>query len=92
MMKSRKLLILITPGAEKELKAENTKMSPASVRPQPLTKLRSTIIYLTPCLYMGFEETEDDAGEFEEKTERLTAELSIHFRVLKTSFHKRNSG
>jgi hypothetical protein len=41
---------------------------------------------------MGFEETEDDAGEFEEKTERLTAELSIHFRVLKTSFHKRNSG
>jgi len=41
---------------------------------------------------MGFEETEDDAEKFEEKTERLTAELSIHFRMLKTSFHKRNSG
>ena len=35
---------------------------------------------LTPCLYMGFEETEDDAEEFEEKTERLTAELSEQFR------------
>lgn len=29
---------------------------------------------------MGFEETEDDDEEFEEKMERLTAELSEQFR------------
>ncbi len=35
---------------------------------------------LTPGRYVGFEETEDDDEEFEEKMERLTAELSEQFR------------
>jgi type I restriction enzyme M protein len=35
---------------------------------------------LTPGRYVGFEETEDDDEEFEEKMKKLAAELSEQFR------------
>lgn len=38
---------------------------------------------LTPGSHVGFEETENNDKEFEDKMERLTAELSEHFRKSK---------
>ncbi|AKB27761.1 Type I restriction-modification system, DNA-methyltransferase subunit M [Methanosarcina siciliae T4/M] len=45
-----------------------------------LEEIKKHDYILTPGRYVGFEETEDDDEEFEEKMERLTAELSEQFR------------
>lgn len=45
-----------------------------------LEEIKKHDYILTPGRYVGFEETEEDDEEFEEKMERLTAELSEQFR------------
>jgi type I restriction enzyme M protein len=45
-----------------------------------LDEIKKYEYILTPGRYVGFEETEDDDEEFEEKMERLTAELAEQFR------------
>jgi type I restriction enzyme M protein len=45
-----------------------------------LDEIKKHDFILTPDRYVGFEETEDDDEEFEEKMKRLTAELSEQFR------------
>ncbi|RXA20842.1 SAM-dependent DNA methyltransferase [Methanosarcina sp. MSH10X1] len=53
---------------------------PGFCKAAPLDEIKKHDFILTPGRYVGFEETEDDDEEFEEKMERLTAELSVQFR------------
>jgi type I restriction enzyme M protein len=53
---------------------------PGFCKAATLDEIKKHDFILTPCRYVGFEETEDDDEEFEEKMERLTVELSEQFR------------
>ncbi len=52
---------------------------PGFCKAATLDEIKKHDYILTPGRYVGFEETEDDDEEFEEKMERLTAELSEQF-------------
>lgn len=68
-----------TPGVEKKLRVENMNISLVSVRLQLLMKLRNTI-YNSPLADMWVLRKPKTKEEFEEKMERLTAELLEQFR------------
>ncbi|ALK05736.1 MAG: N-6 DNA methylase [Methanosarcina sp. 795] len=53
---------------------------PGFCKAATLDEIKKHDFILTPGRYVGFEETEDDDEEFEEKMERLVAELSEQFR------------
>ena len=63
-------------------KIENGKYEdiPGFCKAATLDEIKKHDYILTPGRYVGFEEIEDDEEEFEEKMERLTAELSEQFR------------
>lgn len=52
---------------------------PGFCKSAALEEIKKHDYILTPGRYVGFEETEEDDEEFEEKMERLTAELSEQF-------------
>ncbi|WP_410507418.1 class I SAM-dependent DNA methyltransferase [Methanosarcina hadiensis] len=63
-------------------KAESGKYEdiPGFCKAATLEEIKKHDYILTPGRYVGFEEAEEDDEEFEEKMERLTAELSVQFR------------
>ena len=54
--------------------------APGFCKSASLDEIKKHDYILTPGRYVGFEETEDDDEEFEEKMEKLTAKLSEQFR------------
>ncbi|MDD4249832.1 MAG: N-6 DNA methylase [Methanosarcina sp.] len=53
---------------------------PGFCKSASLDEIKKHDYILTPGRYVGFEETEDDDEEFEEKMEKLTTELSEQLR------------
>jgi type I restriction enzyme M protein len=63
-----------------KIESEKYEDIPGFCKAATLDEIKKHDYILTPGRYVGFEETEDDDEEFEEKMERLTAELSEQFR------------